>query len=60
MAFLQNPHPAIADRRRLWPASGLDSTMQLLKEIGALVKKNDCGREAWHAFVQDEVSSLFA
>jgi hypothetical protein len=56
LAFLQNPHGDVADRRRLWPVTGLDSTMELLKEIILVVKKKPKGRELWEAFLEDEVS----
>ncbi|EFP90944.2 uncharacterized protein PGTG_17216 [Puccinia graminis f. sp. tritici CRL 75-36-700-3] len=60
LAFLQNPHGDVADRRRLWPVTGLDSTVELLKEIILVVKKKPKGRELWEAFLEDEAVNMIA
>ncbi|KAA1075118.1 hypothetical protein PGT21_029411 [Puccinia graminis f. sp. tritici] len=53
-AFLKNPHDEIVNRRRLWATTGLNSTMDLLKEIVHIIKKNEEGREMWSNFVLEE------
>ncbi|KAI7951190.1 hypothetical protein MJO28_006874 [Puccinia striiformis f. sp. tritici] len=56
LGFLQNTHAALADQRRLWGATGLNSTMVVVKEISNLVQKSDEGRQVWATFIQDEAS----
>ncbi|POW02310.1 hypothetical protein PSTT_11867 [Puccinia striiformis] len=58
LAFLTNPHPAIADRRRLWSSSGLDSTMDLLETTVNLLKKKEQSDSAWCSFVLDEAINI--
>ncbi|KAI7956401.1 hypothetical protein MJO29_007800, partial [Puccinia striiformis f. sp. tritici] len=58
LGFLQNTHAALANRRRLWGATGLNSTMVVVKEISNLVQKSDEGRQVWATFIQDEANRV--
>ncbi|KAI9619287.1 hypothetical protein H4Q26_011970 [Puccinia striiformis f. sp. tritici PST-130] len=42
--------------KKLWGATGLNSTMVVVKEISNLVQKSDEGRQVWATFIQDEAS----
>jgi hypothetical protein len=49
----------VVDRRKKWPASGLSSTMELLRALISLVKKNKEGQEMWEDLVLSEASFMF-
>jgi hypothetical protein len=58
LALLTNSNEKVVDRRKKWPASGLSSTMELLRVLIDLVKKNNKGKEMWRDLVLSEVSSF--
>ncbi|KNZ45322.1 hypothetical protein VP01_825g3 [Puccinia sorghi] len=58
LRFLQSPHPAVADRLRLWSVIELDSTMELIKAIVNQLKKKHDGNAAWETLVLDEAARM--
>ncbi|KAA1073437.1 hypothetical protein PGT21_012114 [Puccinia graminis f. sp. tritici] len=57
-AFLTNPHDKIVDRRKKWPASGLDSTIELFTILKGVITKSAAGKKRWNDIVQEEAIAI--